>query len=833
MAQKETTVQLLGLAKNPNRLALPQGSCSIADNVVLRKPGVISACPAQEEYDFTTNDGPADTGIPVRLFSNFNRNYAVAVEMTPADGSVSTLRFSDDAVLKTEVQVDPTTTRDLNFDPGETQHNFVRNRHVFTEHSAPVVVDVDGAGHATTVRPAGLPPPAYFTATVDLLLARPILQTAMYTAYRAVYRRVTDNFELVSAPTPVEYFHNVSGGAAGVELTIGFLNSPLIAGDYVDIYRVLQKATVDELGDDFALCVSYQISAADIAAGSVSFTDPTDDASLDAGEALYTNSSQQGAGQANLMPPASVDVETFNDVTFYATKNAWPIVSLFVPYKTGDLHSESSDDKKHGIGKRLITGDTTIGSPNITNVANVDGVAEFQLLGPNTGFPAGGTIVNITGSGPYTVRIDTNAAATTSALVYTTTDTLKVRVFKDGVSTDTVLPIASFHSLNEIAGTVPGCRALLNGVFDTSATNIDGLSFSLWFPYPGFADSFEVYASNGANYSPNTPFGTISGLSKFVSVQDTKRNRVYFSKAQLPEAVAPTNFLDVGKETVIKLKRTQSSLLAYCTDGLWRITGSGTDWSVDQLDPDCRLVHPDCVDSADNVTFAWVLDGLATCGDDGATTFSTDAIGPDIRAFAVKYIGLGAPYIWGPSLACDLRNREMWLNLCHVDRFAAGHWDNSYIFNLDTQQFTTQSTSVISCQSYAPFLLNLLSGSITANSYSLPSDSAWLPANVQFNPITAGERGLLKQWIDVNSFFDARFFEAKLVLTFNTVDTANLIRLGAQLENMHFFVPRHCSSRPELQFGFQFIEEEGFPAPDFDLNGWTARYRVASETIRR
>lgn len=829
MPSKETTVQLLGLATNPNRFSLPQGSCSVADNVVLRKPGVISSCPAQDPYEFTTNDGPADTAFPVRLFANFNRNYAIAVEKQPADANGSVLRFSDDFNLYTTAVLGA-TTRTLRFDPGETQHNFVRNRHIITEHSSPIVMDVNGTGHATSLRPAGLPPPAIIA--LNTTSSTPtFLSNGNYVAYQTTYRRVTSNFELVSAPSAVRILQNTSGSSKGVQITHRFaLAEPIIAGDYLDVYRVVQKGTVDELGDEFALAFSYQFTSADILAGSVVLVDPTLDDSLDAGTALYTNSMQDGSGQANLMPPASVDVETFNDVTFYATKNAWPIIDLFIPGVYGDLTSASTTDKKAGIGRRAFTGDTNAASTDITNVANVDGLAPFQIV---YGAGLATQIVSIIGSGPYTVRMDTVLGFTSVGTAFTCDDSFKIRTSKDGVSTDTL--VAAWPSFSIMSGNaatqIAGIRTLLGGVYDTTQ-NVTGLNFSFWFPHTGLVDSFEIYASNGANYSPNTPFNTLSGLSKFVSTQDTKRNRVYFSKAQLPEAVAPTNFLDVGKETVLKLKRTQSSLLAFCTDGLWRITGSGTDWSVDQLDPDCRLVHPDCVESTDNTMFAWVLDGLATVGDDGANTFSTDAIGPEIRGFATDYIGFGAPYIWGPNLACDLRNREVWLNLGY-NAALTNQWNKSYIFNLDTQQFTTQSTSIISCQSYAPFLLNLLSGSISPDSYSLPSTTEWLAADVQFNPITAGERGSLKQWIDVNSFFENESLLAKIKLTFNAVDTAELTRIGNQLENMHFFVPRHCASKPELQFGFKFVIEDGFPAPQFDLCGWTARFRVASETIKR
>lgn len=828
--QKQTTVPIQGLQTNPNKIALQPGSCAVANNVVIRKPGVISALPAQEEY-VIDDDGPADTDIPVRIFGNFNRRYFCSVEKSPSSAFGEKIRFSDSATWYQSVTTGSGLTRAFQFDPGESQHNFVRNRHIFTEHSSPVVFDIVGDGHSNDPRVAGLPPPAILVPSTGSGTPA-ILDTGNYYAYRAVYRRVLPDFELVSAPSPVALVHNISLVSVSIDILVRFVPSdPITAGDYVDIYRVPQKATVDELGDDFALSFSYQIQSADILTGEIVLVDTTLDDSLSAGEALYTNNSQQGAGQANLMPPASVDVETFNDVTFYATKNSWPVVSLLIPGKFGDLTGGSSDDKIRGVGKRSFSGDTTNTSVNITNVSNVDGLSPFQEVS-GSGILAGTAIFAITGSGPYTVVLDTPATATATGSSFISEDTLTFLVYKDGISTSTRISVDdNFGDMSaNVALNVNGIRTLLNGVYDTSADTIDGLSFGMWAPCPGFADNFSVYASNGANYSPSLP--QVAGRSKFDSVQDTKRSRVYFSKAQLPEAVAPTNFLDVGKETVLKLWRTQSSLLAFCTDGLWRVTGSGTDWSVDQLDPDCRLVHPDCVGSMNNSTFAWVSDGIAICGDSGAETISTDAIGPSIREQAVEIANFGAPYIWGPHIACDLSHREMWLNISLVGNGSAVLL-KTFIFNADTQAFTAQNQTMFSAQCYSPFLLGLISGSAVSPRYSTPSTDTFVGAEVQFNPIIAGDRGYLKQWTDINMFFEDVSAATQLVLTFDDVNTGFLQRTPDQMQNLHFYVPRHCASKPELSVGFFTTQDETHDPPDFNLLGWTARYRVASETIRR
>jgi hypothetical protein len=79
--------------------------------------------------------------------------------------------------------------------------------------------------------------------------------------------------------------------------------------------------TVNDIspGDEMNLVYETNITAADISAGEVTFTDNLPDSFREAGAILYTNKqSGQGILQGNDAPPLAKDIATFNGYTFYA-----------------------------------------------------------------------------------------------------------------------------------------------------------------------------------------------------------------------------------------------------------------------------------------------------------------------------------------------------------------------------------------------------------------------------------------------------------------------------------------------------------------------------------
>lgn len=861
MAEKQTQVTIKGLAQNPNPFGnLEPGTCSVADNVVIRRKGVMSPLPGNT----VLKTKHSTTKFPVKMFGGERFDYFFTI-LKESALPATTLEILNSGGTNTTWtnQARGTHTYNFQFDPAQTHQTFARDRFFFTEHSSPVVFDLDTTDNSLSIpRPAGISPPVLVSISFNSPGANDIaiVDDNMYAAYKAVVRRKKDTYEITSAPTTAWIgFNGTLGTSARVDLTV--LVDPNIdsalAGDFIDVYKTKQATSLDEIGDDYRLCVSYEILSADIVSGSIQFTDKCPDDSR--GAPLYTNEEQEGASALNLMPPPSRDVITHKDINWYVTKNTWPVATINIPSRFGDLTGATSAQREHGIGRRTFIGDTTNGSSNITNVSAADrvGLLVGQAMVNSSGiFDDDALIGGITGSGPYTIHVTgTPAGSTTTGTTFKSADTMEIRATKDGATFSGTIPLETgvgnlaFNLMILNTSSLYGFRLILGGNYDSSADYVDGVNMTIWSPISGLWDSFELIVSNGQNYSPATQLN--ASFSSISSVQDTQTNRVFFSKSGLPESVAATNYLNVGAGKILKLWPTQSSIFALCTDGLWRIAGDGTNWQVEQLDPTVNLLHPDTVCSLNNQIFAWLTDGISIIGDQGSQTISTDAVGPQLREYIETFRAAGAPDMWGPTMTGDNYRKEVWLNLSLPPRVEADEnleqtFYTSYIVNMDTGSFTTQSETAILCLAFNPFLLRTITATwdeIDTNdiSWFKPSESSWCKPTVVFNPLTAGDTGSLKQWMDVNYLFQefdiqTGFTQGLFQASFDGafVPSARAVESDS-IKKIHYWVPRRVALSEQLNLGFKtvVIDDSITGTFNFNLYGFTVRYRTASDTFKR
>lgn len=851
MTTKTTVIPVSGLQRGPNRLNCQPGSLNIANNCVLRRQGVLQPLEGNEVYEvWPGKDIPVpDTRDPVRMFVPQKEKYAFTVAKTTGTPNAGTGSDVDDFLLTifndttfdnySSVMIG-TTFRDLAFRPGETHMTFHRNRHFITTKDGPLAIEaLDSGTDWGTPRISGLPPPVWISNAGAIVAGQPaILSVSNYFAYRATFLRFSeekDSFQVMGAPTSPSVVFNPGGTPAAITLRVYFWDEdPVTESDWIVLYRTAQQDSVDALGDDYREVCRIQLTSTDITNEYVEIQDTVFDSFRSSGAPLYTNSLQEGATRANYPPPLSKDICTFKDTTFYATRDTWPAVTLSIPAAFGDV---TSTDRATGIGTRGLTGDITIGGTSITNVSSADAVGlKFGQAIRGTGVQAGTIIGTPIPTGPtYSVPL---TIATTAAIVggsFFTMDQVRI----DGTSTPiTIGDISGTSAIREFALALQpyGIKIITGGTYYETANTIEGgVTFVLWVPY---GSEFEVALTNGQNYSPRFTGVFSTNTRPILSISDKQTNRLYFSKTSLPEAVTPLSYIDVGTGNILKMWSNTSAMFVLSTDGLWRVTGDGTNWNVDQIDPTVRLLHPDCVGSLGNDIYAWVSSGLAQINESGAVTFSTDAIGPDLDANADTYLALGAPYLWGPSLAGDNYRREIWLNLNQprVVGTSARVYDGAYIFNLDTKAFTTQTETEISVLAYAPYLLRLLT--LDREDVFVPSDTTVTLAQVEFNPITAGDPGYLKGWIDLNWFLQniVTSGDTGLVQGLFDGETSSPFNIrtitSTTGKKLHFLIPRRCSLKEQLIAGFQTLDLDG-QRVNFDLLGLTIRSRVASETFKR
>ena len=838
--EKITTATVSGLATQPNPLSqVAPGTLAVADNCVSRRKGVLSPMPANVA-NVTINTIPA--GVPVRTMPGVDGSITCVTKLAAdANGNQLVTTPLDGTFASYGSVAQGTTTRALSFRPEETHGTVFRNRQIITEYNSPVVLP---SVAPLAPRMAGLPPPS----GLSLGLIGPAAADEVWTlspnnwfAYRALFIRtsVDLSYELKSAPTAS--FTVKNNTANNVKILVGAFwqpsIDPVLAGDYLVVYRTAQAASLDELGDNFQEVFRYQLTAADILLGSVSLTDYTHDQSL--GNNLYTNSAEEGAIAANMMPPPSTDVCTYGDMAFYASKSSLPVLSLSVVGVFGYLPGFLGRFMLNAIGTRTFHGNATIGSRDVTGVVLADtyGLAPFQAVVSSGGaFPTNDLVSSISGAGPYTVRMSTPSAVT-GAVTVVVCDTILLQAWKDGVSTtDWVYLNGGWeliaYQLSQLTN-VKGIRLGLGGLYDTqnlgaSVTLAYGADFFLYSPISGLWDRFSAFLSNGASYSPSTPASF--GRSQVDSIQDTRRNRLWYSKTGEPEHCKQLGYIDVGSGQILKMWASESALFVFCTDGLWKVTGIEDQLTIQQLDKTTNLVHPDCVFGMDNQVWAWITDGLASVGENGATTVSTEAVGPALKTQLETYRALvGSAAYWGPSIGCDNYRKDVWLN-CDYSGAGVHTFYKSYILNTENKVFTTQSASQFRTVCYASWL-NAMCSSID-NVLYLPSTTNWVSPTFQFNPPTMGDAGTLKQWVDVNYLLDdiATALPSYTVTPIfdGVAGPARTLDATATAKDMHVWVPRRSALNKKLSFGFTV--QAGV---NFNLYGFALRARVASDTLKR
>ena len=122
------------------------------------------------------------------------------------------------------------------------------------------------------------------------------------------------------------------------------------------------------------------------------------------------------------------------------------------------------------------------------------------------------------------------------------------------------------------------------------------------------------------------------------------RNRLYWSKMQEPEAVPLLNYTDIGRSdrNILALVPLDNALLIFKEDGIYRVTGSGpSNWVVDELDTDKRLLAPSATTVLDNICYALTDRGVFQVSETGVapTPISAPVGDMDRRAQALLPLG--------------------------------------------------------------------------------------------------------------------------------------------------------------------------------------------------
>lgn len=171
-------------------------------------------------------------------------------------------------------------------------------------------------------------------------------------------------------------------------------------------------------------------------------------------------------------------------------------------------------------------------------------------------------------------------------------------------------------------GLATGDEVLISGSFNSSpSVDIDGIYTITVID----ANSFWITASIAGNATVTADSIGISYLPDVqVSDNEVKPNRVYFSKLQQPEAVPLVNFLDVGAEDkeILRIFPLRDSLFVFKEDGLYRISGEVSPFTLALFDGSCQLLAPDSLGLLNNVVYGWTEAGIDNITESGVSTIS-------------------------------------------------------------------------------------------------------------------------------------------------------------------------------------------------------------------
>lgn len=178
--------------------------------------------------------------------------------------------------------------------------------------------------------------------------------------------------------------------------------------------------------------------------------------------------------------------------------------------------------------------------------------------------------------------------------------------------------------------------------------------------------SFTLTGVDVATNQPG-PLTGVSYLTTAASDNNVAPNRLYFSKANQPEAVPIVNYIDVGSKDkiILRILALRDNLFVLKEDGIYIVTGaSAPNFSVRLLDNSAILIAPDTAVVLNNLIYCLTTQGVVSISDSGVSIVSRNiedlikkvtTFNYDFRytSFGVSYESDRAYLLWLPTTKLD------------------------------------------------------------------------------------------------------------------------------------------------------------------------------------
>lgn len=373
-------------------------------------------------------------------------------------------------------------------------------------------------------------------------------------AYRMTWKTTDTNHNVVEGtPSTRVVIANSSGGSRNVQLTFTIPHGTTVNDQWVIYRSVMSASAITEPSDELQQVTQGFPSGTDITNGFFTTTDTTPESQL--GAALYTNAGQQGASQANNIPPLANDMCFFVGYMIYgaATTQQKFLLSLLAT----------------GAPNGIQIGDTFHIANGPTNFTLTAAAAENISLGQFKVFTGGDPGSDIANTKESLIHV-LNRYAQTLVYAYDATD----------ASSATSLPGDFFLQEQNIGG----------GTFGISSSRA-----TCWNP--------ALTTSAADNQS-------LAGGGLGIG---------FCSKFQQPEAVPVANTINVGNPNFewLRCLPLRNSVIILKADGLFQLTGTTFPFSVTTLDTGTILTAPDSCAVMNNQVFAYTNQGVVAIAETG------------------------------------------------------------------------------------------------------------------------------------------------------------------------------------------------------------------------
>lgn len=437
-----------------------------------------------------------------------------------------------------------------------------------------------------------------------------------------------DDFYL-GAPSGRFVVTNSGSTATNVQVTMP-IPAGITANHFFQIYRTPQSGGVDiDPGADYRLVYEAYPTVGELAAGVVVFTDYV--ANNGGGAALYTNEQEQTSLLANspceaiLSSGGAGRLALFADCLF--ASNYQPRSSLFL--------SLLGVQTPNGLNAFTATSTT-----NSNTTLNGIAAADWERLAvgmrvEGADIPVNTTIQALGAVGTVTLSQAATGSSTTTRTFY---DVVTIGGVEYYAYTSENIANRQFLVPSLTATPDPGmairqtCESFIR-VFNRSASNTIAYASYLSGPdeFPGRmvircrtdrASTYTMFSTHGWAWSPN-----LFAAKSIQSIGDT--GVLLISKPNEPFAWPLVSTVQLGGNVKIyELAALRGALLVFTNIGLYRVTGTFNQWSVDLLDANAILTVSSGglsrgVTVVDNVAYCVTARGVLACTETATRVIST------------------------------------------------------------------------------------------------------------------------------------------------------------------------------------------------------------------